>query len=312
MTRWILLPLLLLVAACNRSVPVQIAGDVDDALARPLLNEFAENRKATIDRVRAADAEVLWASDPQDVLERAAAGELAPLSPAVLGERKPPLVDPEHHWVAVAAIGRVIVYDPERLPDDTSPTHVLDLARPEFARQLVMADPTHGTGLWHAAALSAKLGDEAGLGLFRYLRANGARVVASEDAVVTALTAGEQPLALIDSDRAYAAQAALPRLVITIPDQGDEGMGVFVLPSVVAITPRGARNARAVELAEFLLAPPQAFRIALTTNAFVISADGKAPPSLLNVDRMKLMAISYGELVKKLAAIRAALSGAPA
>jgi hypothetical protein len=89
-------------------------------------------------------------------------------------------------------------------------------------------------------------------------------------------------------------------------------MGMLVLPSVVAITPRGAGNARAVELAEFLLAPPQAFRIALITNAFVISADGKARPSLLNVDRMTLTAISYGELVKKLAAIRAALSGAPA
>ena len=45
MTRWILLPLLLLVAACSRSVPVQIAADVDDSLARPLLNEFAESQK---------------------------------------------------------------------------------------------------------------------------------------------------------------------------------------------------------------------------------------------------------------------------
>jgi ABC-type Fe3+ transport system substrate-binding protein len=304
--------LLVLVGACTRTVPVQVAADVDDSLARSLLNEFAEHQRATIDRTRAEGAEVLWANDPENVLQLAAAGELAPLPEAAVGDRKPPLVDPERRWAAAAAIGRVIVYDPERVPDDASPTHVLDLAKPELARQLVLADPTRGAAVWHAAALCARLGDDKGLAFFRALRDGGARIVADEDAVVAALTGGEQPLALIDSDRAYAAQAALPRLVITIPDQGDGGTGVFVLPSVVAITKRGVASTRAVELAEFLLAASQAFRIALTTNAFVISADGKAPPSLLNVAQMKLMPVSYGELVKKLAPTRAALTGAPA
>ena len=307
--RWFL-PLLLL-AACTRTLPVQVAADVDDSLARALLDEFAAHQHAVLDRTRADDAEVVWTNDPEPVLRRAAAGELAPLSEATVGARTPPLADPQRRWAAAAAIGRVIVYDPARLSDDASPTHVLDLARPELARQLVLAAPTRGAALWHAAALCARLGESDGLGFFRALRAGGARVVADEDAVVAALTAGEQPLALIDSDRAYAAQAALPRLVITIPDQGDGGSGVFVLPSVVALTPRGAANARATALAEFLLAAPQAFRIALTSNAFVVAADGKAPPSLLNVGQLKLMPVVYADLVGRLAAVRAALAAMP-
>ena len=305
-----LIPLLLL-AACNRTVPVRVDATVDDALARSLLNEFAESQHAAIDRTRADDAEVLWANDPERVLRRAAAGELAPLPAAAAGERPAPLADPQRRWAAVAAVGRVIVYDPERLSDDASPTHVLDLARPELARQLVMSEPTRGTALWHAAALSVGLGDAKTLDFFRGLRANGARTVADEDAVLAALTAGEQPLALIDSDRAYLAQAAKQTLVITIPDQGEDGFGVFVLPSMVALTSRGADNARAGALAEFLLATPQVFRIALTSNAFVVAADGKAPPSLLNVGQMKLMPVVYSELLNRLAPMRAALSATP-
>lgn len=311
MTRAVLLLPLLLLAACTRTGPVAVDAAVDDALARSLLHEFAEDQHATIDRTRSAAAEVVWANDPADVLRRAAAGELAPLPEAAVGQRQPPLVDARHRWAAVAAIGRVIVYDPERLPDDASPTRVRDLARPELARQLVLADPTAGAALWHAAALCARLGEADGLRFFRALRAGGARVVADEDAVVAALTAGEQPLALLDSDRAYRAQADRPRLVITIPDQDDGGAGVFVLPSVVAITARGAANPRAAALAGFLLAAPQAFRIALTSNAFVVAAGGSAPPSLLNVDQMKLMPVVYGDLVGTLAATRAALSATP-
>lgn len=312
MTHAILLLLPLLLVACTRTLPVSVDAAVDPALARSLLNEFAAHHHAAIDRTRSAAAEVLWATDPEDVLRRAAAGELAALPEGAGGTRQAPLLDPRHRWAAVAAIGRVIVYDPERLPDDTSPTRVLDLARPELARQLVLAEPARGgAALWHAAALCARLGEADGLRFFRALRAGGARVVADEDAVVAALTAGEQPLALLDSDRAYLAQAARPGLVITIPDQDDGGTGVFVLPSVVAITTRGAANARAAALAEFLLAAPQAFRIALTSNAFVVAASGTAPPSLLNVGQMKLMPVVYGDLVGTLTATRAALSTTP-
>lgn len=302
--------LFLLLAGCTRSAPVQVAVGVDASLARPLLNEFAEQQQAVIDSTRAAGAEVLWDPDPERAVRQAAAGELAALPQAIVAARTPPLVDPTGRWAAASAIGRVIVYDPERLPDDASPTHVLDLARPELARQLVLAEPTRGPALWHAAALCARLGDAEGLGFFRALRAGGARLVGDEDAVVAALTAGEQPLALLDSDRAYAAQAALPRLVITIPDQGDAGGGMFVLPSVVALTTHGSADGRAAALVDFLLAAPQAFRIALASNAFVVAADGKAPPSLLNVNQAKLMAVTYGELVERLPAVRAAL-GAP-
>ena len=298
---------LLLVACARDPVPIKVAADVGETLSRPLLREFAERDHAAIDRTRDADAEVLWAADPERVLQRAAAGELATLPAAALGERRPPLVDPQHRWAATAAVGRVIVYDPSRLTDAEVPVRVRDLARPEWARHLVLADPTRGTGLWQAAALCARLGDDAGLAFFRALRGGGARVVADEDAVVAALRPGEHPLALTDSTRAYAAQSAVPRLVITIPDQGEGDSGVFVLPSVVAITTRGAANPVAGALVEFLLATPQAFRIALDTNAFVVGSAGAVPPGLLSVAAMKLMPVDYAALGARRPAVRAAL-----
>jgi ABC-type Fe3+ transport system substrate-binding protein len=301
---------LVLVACAREPAPITVAADVGETLARPLLHEFAERDHATVDRTLEADAELVWARDPARVLQRAAAGELAPLPAAALRGRRPPLVDPGRRWAATAAVGRVIVYDPAHLTDAEAPSRVRDLARPELARRLVLADPSRGSGLWQAAALDALSGEASGSGFFRGLRAAGARVVADEDAAVALLTPGERPLALLDSDRAYAAQAVVPRLVITIPDQGEGDSGVFVLPSVVAIPTRGAANPLAGALAEFLLAPPQAFRIALSSNAFVVVSNGTAPPGLLNVDALKLMPVDYAALVDRLPAVRAAVRDA--
>lgn len=297
---------LLLVACAREPAPIMVAADVGETLARPLLREFGARDHAAIDRVRAADAELVWAVDPEAVMRQAAAGELAPLPAAALGERRPPLADPERRWAAVAAVGRVIVSDPERLADADAPTRVRDLARPDLSRQLVLADPTRGAALWHAVALCARLGESSGIAFFRDLRTGGARVVTDEDAVVAALSAGERPLALIDSDRAYAAQAARPRLVITVPDQGKDNSGVFVLPSVVAIPRRGAANPLAGALAEFLLAEPQAFRVALNSNAFVVA--GAPPPGLLAVDALTVMPVDYVALAARLPGVRAALA----
>lgn len=304
------LALSLFLVSCTRApAPIRVAVDVDESVARPLLREFAARDHAALDRVRDG-AELLWLADPEEVMRRAAAGALAPLPAAAIGDRRPPLIDPQRRWAATASVGRVFVYDPERLPEAEAPTRVRDLARPALTRQLVVADPGRGAALWHVAALCARMGEAEGLAFVRGLRANGARLVVDEDAVVAALTSGERPLALVDSDRAYAAQAARPRLVITIPDQDEGGAGVFVLPSVVALTTRGAGNPLAGALAAFLLADPQAFRIALDSNAFVVA--GTPPPGLLSVDALRLMPVDYAALAARLPALREALGGAGA
>jgi len=285
-----------------------VALDVPDAVARPLLHEFAADKGIEV-VTRAADgvdADVLWMRDPEPALRAAARHELAPL-PGGDYSRPAAMVDPARHWIAVSAIARVLVYDPARMNDRDVPSHVLELSRPDVARRLILADPTRGAGAWHAAALIGAVGEARVLEFYRALLANGAAVVADEDAVVAALTSGERAIALTDSDRALAAQERQRDLVISFPDQ--DGAGAFVLPAVVSVTSRGAAQATTGPLLEYLLSPPMARRMALTANAILVLDDAaEEPAGMLGIGRLHTMPVSYTELAAGLAATRAALS----
>ena len=300
--------LLLVLAGCTHEATprpaVRVTTDLGASLARPLLNEFAAAHELVIDQTRVDPAAVLWQRDPETVLRLAADGALAPLPAAAVGERPPLLVDRQRRWAASAAVARVLISDPQQLADAEAPTRVLDLARPGMAARLVLADPTTGTALWHAAALCGRLGMEPCTAFFAALRSGGAQVVADEEAVVAALAAGIRPLALIDSDRAYTAQAAVPRLMITIPDQEPDGSGAFVLPWPVGLRAAGDRHAAA--LASYLLEPAQAYRIALAANALEV-AGAETPAGMLKAEALKLMDVSYDDLLDRLPAVRAAV-----
>ena len=302
--------LVLVLAGCTHEATpppaVRVTTDLGASLARPLLNEFAAAHELAIDQTRVDQAAVLWQRDPETVLRLAADGALAPLPAAVVGERPPLLVDRQRRWAASAAVARVLISDPQQLADAEAPTRVLDLARPGMAARLVLADPTTGTALWHAAALCGRLGMEPCTAFFAALRSGGAQVVADEEAVVAALAAGIRPLALIDSDRAYAAQAAVPRLMITIPDQEPDGSGAFVLPWPVGLRAAAAGDRHAAALASYLLEPAQAYRIALAANALEV-AGAETPAGMLKAEALKLMDVSYDDLLDRLPAVRAAV-----
>jgi ABC-type Fe3+ transport system substrate-binding protein len=288
---------------------VAIAVGVPDNLAGPLLREVAADKSIDIQSRGADDADVdlLWMRDPEPALRAAARHELAALPGGNYG-RPAALIDPARHWIAVSATARVLVYDPQRIAENDVPTKLLDLARPDVARQLVLADPAQGAGAWHAAALMATLGEAPVLEFYRALLANGASIVVDEDAVAGALAKGERAIALTDSDRALAAQEHQPGLVISFPDQ--VGTGAFVLPAVVSVTSRGADHSAVGPLLDHLLSPQFARRVALTANTILVLDDAaEEPAGLLGIGRLRMMPVSYDELAARLPATRAALRG---
>jgi ABC-type Fe3+ transport system substrate-binding protein len=177
-----------------------------------------------------------------------------------------------------------------------------------MARRVVMADPTRGDASWYAAALFAALGEGRARALYRDAVANGARVVDGEDAVVEALVAGERPIALTDSNRAFAAQAKQPTLVVSVPDQDDGGLGAFLMPAVVGITQRGADKPASHALVAFLLSAPVARRIAMTADSILVLNDPtEVPAGPLSILSLRVMPVSYADLAARLQAVRDAL-----
>lgn len=312
--RWVRLSLigLLGLAGCTRGGAVDVRLGVVDAWAGPALREFSARDDVRIESLRASaerdapPADVLWERDLGVVLQAAARGELAPIDGGT-PERIAAMVGAERLWVGLSGIVRVLVYDPERIAEEAAPTRLAELARPELARQLVLADPTRGSGLWTAAALMQALGTPRGREIYHGLLRGGARVVDDEDAVLAALAAGSAPLALTDSDVAFAAQERLPRLIIIVPDQDPRGLGALLLPIAVALTRRGAENAAACRLIAYLLSTPVTLRLTLTGNQVLTLRGTNAPPGMLRAEDLHLMAVSLGPLLDRLPAVRAAL-----
>lgn len=308
----LVIALLGLASACTREpARVAVAVGVPDGLVRALLREFATDQGVGVDTRRAGDAaaDLLWERTPETVLQLAARGAVEAV-PGTDGYGRPPsMIDPERRWIATSAVARALVYDPARVADADAPTALLDLSRPEIARQLVLADPAHGDAAWHAAALFAALGESRALEFYRALSANGAQLVGDEAAVVAALLAGQRPIALTNSDRAFAAQEQQPTLVISFPDQRPDGSGVFLLPAVLGITRQGAANPLSRALLDFLLSAPVTRRIALAASSVLVLNDpGEVPAVLLGINALRVMAVSYADLAARLPAVRAALT----
>ena len=282
-----------------------------DGAARPLLHEFSGNSGTVVDTRRAddVDVDVLWERDPEVVLQLAARGALSVLPGADTYGRPASMIDPRRQWIATSVAARSLLYDPARIAEADVPTRIRQLSSPEVGRQLVLADPTHGAAAWHAAALFSALGDAQAQALYQALVTNGALVVDDEDTVLAAVIDGRRPLALIDSDRAFAAQESRPQLVTVLPDQDADGLGAFLLPSVVAVTARGAANPASHALLDFLLSAPITRRLALTTNAILPLTDpAEVPAGLLSIRTLRVMPVSYADLAARLPAVRQALS----
>jgi iron(III) transport system substrate-binding protein len=303
---------LLALCTCTRAPgPVAVAVGVTDAAAHPLLRDFTSDTGAAVDARAAGDAEadVLWQRDPELVLELAARGALATLPGDSTYGRPASMVDPHRQWIAASAVARALLYDPQRVAEADAPTRISQLSRPELGRQLVLADPAHGSAAWHAAALFTALGQSEALAFYQALLANGALMVDDEDAVLATVIDGKRPLALLDSDRAFAAQESRPQLVTVLPDQDAEGAGAFVLPAVVALTARGAANPTSQAFVDFLLSAAVTRRLALTTNAILpLNDPAEVPAGLLAIRSLRVMPVSYADLAARLPAVREALA----
>jgi iron(III) transport system substrate-binding protein len=84
-------------------------------------------------------------------------------------------MDPDHFWTGFSARIRVIAYNTTLVKPEEAPQSVFDLASPQWAGQVALADPRFGSTSFHVAALYTLAGDERMDDYFRRLKAQGVR-----------------------------------------------------------------------------------------------------------------------------------------
>lgn len=273
--------MILALGACGDDRPeVTIYCSVDDHVARPILAEFertqgirvnarfdAEATKTTglVNRIRAErdrpQADLLWSSEPFMTVQLAEEGLLDAPPEDVAASHPEAWRDESRRWHAFAGRARVIVYAPDRVPQERLPRTWMDLVRPWWKDRVVMADPRFGTTRGHVGAMEAYWSREVMPGYFEAflegLAENGVRMLPGGNAaVVEAVAAGEADVGLTDTDdvwiardRGLAVAFVLPRHA---PDER-EGGGTLVVPNTAALVRGGPSRAAAIALLEHLL-----------------------------------------------------------
>ena len=184
-----------------------------EELVKPLIDEFEDESGIDVEVLYSDSADLARQieqegdSSPADLFFSQAPGPLGflddlgafePLPAEILDQVPEQYRSTEGDWVGVSGRVRVLVYDPQRTPEDTLPASVLDLADPEFAGRLGVA-PTNASFQDFISFLRIDLGDDQTQLFLNGLVENGARTYPNNLTIVEAVGRGEIDFGLVNN-----------------------------------------------------------------------------------------------------------------
>ncbi len=174
--------------------------------------------------------------------------------------------DGQRRWFAFAARPRVIVFSPERVPEDQRPDSWMDLTFDRWKGKLAMADPRFGTTGGHLGAMMSFWDKEVMPGYFaawsQGIAENDVRLSSNGNSgVVEFVAKGEADVGMTDVDDVWAAKATGLNVDFIYPLHGipdgegvsNEGIGTLLIPNTVARVKGGPHPEQAKALIDFLL-----------------------------------------------------------
>lgn len=204
-------------------------------------------------------------------------------------------------WAGFAARARIALQNTNMvsaLPADFS---ILHLTAPEWKARVSMAYPLFGTTASHAAALFVTLGDAKARQLFADLRQNGVVIVDGNASAKDAVVRGETPLCLTDTDDAYFAMTRGAPVRMVFPDQGEQQMGVLLIPNTVAVIRNSPHPSEARKLVDFLLSREVEELLANCGSAQMPLRSGLSTPTgVPGFESIRTMAVDWEEVANQL------------
>jgi iron(III) transport system substrate-binding protein len=233
--------------------------------------------------------DVFFSSELFHTILLAREGLLVPYAPPTAADIPPRYRDPEHRWTGIGLRARVLAYDPNRADAPAPPKTWRELARPEHAGQLALANPLFGTTRGHVAAMFALWGDADARAFLTGLREGGAMIVDGNSAAVRAVMSGRAGFAATDTDDVWVAQRAGGSVTLAYPDMGDGG--TLLIPCSVAMVKGGPNPEAARRLVDFLVSAEVERRLAESDSRNIpVRADLRAE---LGIERPPETRITY-------------------
>jgi len=226
------------------------------------------------------------------------AAYLSPAAVSIPAEYK----NAEGHWTGFSARARVLLVHKSV---SERPSSVLALVDSRYRGRIALANPLFGTTTAEVAALFALRGDDWGRAFMAGLRSNQVRITASNGESADAVASGAVSFSLVDSDDAVSRIRQGRAVEMVVPDQGEGGIGVFLVPNAVLIV-RGAPHPEAARrLVDYLLSPETERKLARADCAQLPLHDGVEPPwELPPLSALRRMAPDTARVAAKLEELR--------
>jgi len=267
-----------------------------EELVKPLIDQFEDESGIDVEVLYSDSADLARQieqegdNSPADLFFSQAPGSLGflddlgsfqALPSEILDQVEPQYRSSEGDWVGISGRVRVLVYDPERTPEDTLPASVLDLADPEFAGKVGVA-PTNASFQDFISFLRIELGDDKTQLFLNGLVENGARTYPNNLTIVEAVGRGEIEYGLVNNyynEQLRAQDGSLTTENHYFPN-GDPGS--LVLVSGAAIMQTSDHVDEATRFIDFLLEQQTQEYFANETFEFPLAAgvnpSGGQPP----------------------------------
>lgn len=196
-------------------------------------------------------ADVFYAQDPGGL--GAVESLLSPL-PADILQRSPEWArSPQGLWAGVSGRARVLVYSPDRVPEDELPADIFELTDPKWKGRVGWA-PTNGSFLTMVTGMRKLWGEEKTAEWIEGMVANGATIYPKNTPQVAAVAAGEIDIGLVNHYYLYR----------FISEEGEDfaarnyhlsggGPGALVMVSGAGILSTAENRENAERFVEFLL-----------------------------------------------------------
>jgi len=307
---------LTLTACTDSSKNVVIYTSLDRHLAEPILNQFELDSGTKINVVYDTEAnkttglvnrliaeknnprcDVFWNSEIGRTLMLRQKNVLTPYQSPNAATRNSIYRDSEHYWTGLAARGRVIIVNTDRVSKDKYPRGLSDFINPLWKGQTSIADPHFGTTGTHFTALYNTWGIDHFKQWLSDLNLNQVAILPGNAQVKNKVAAGEYAFGLTDTDDALEAISEGAPIKIIFPDQYNEGIGSFFIPNSIALIKGAPHKKQAKQLIDYILSAKTESMLAQGRGGQIpLQREVQGPKKLPDTRKLKSMSVDFSQL----------------
>ena len=209
--------------------------------------------KRAVAETSKVQADVFWAEDPVRAEQLVGWGVVEPYH-ARGSSRVPASFKHETGaWVGFSSNSRVFLVNAEQVQRRQTPGSIWDMLDPRWKGRVAIAHPAYGSTSVHMGTLFWLWGSQKTRALMEAWRANGVRVVASNDKVVDLVQRGEVAWGIVDTAQAMPYFKPNATLRVAFPDQNE--MGTVMLPMAAMVMRNAPHPVAARQVVDFLTHP---------------------------------------------------------